>query len=134
MEDLLQEIMTNVWNSLPRFRAESAIHTWVYRIAVNTALVYRKKMRQGEPLAEVADARAGTHQNLEQEERLAALRRAIRSLAEQDRLIVTLLLEGLSYKEIAEVTGLTVNYVGVKISRIKQALEQVMTEVPDGAV
>ena len=49
-------------------------------------------------------------------------------LPDQDRLVITLLLEGLSYREIAEVTGLTVNYVGVKLSRIKQAIEQRMTE------
>jgi RNA polymerase sigma-70 factor (ECF subfamily) len=134
VEDLCQEIMTNVWNSLPSFRAESAIHTWVYRIAVNTALVYRKKIRRGEQLPDLADARAGAHQNMEQEESLDALRRAIAGLADQDRLIVTLLLEGLSYKEIAEITGLTVNYVGVKISRIKLVLEQLMTEVTHGAV
>jgi|SRR5581483_9183675 len=134
VEDLFQEIMTNVWNSLPGFRGDSAIHTWVYRIAVNTALVYRKKIRRGEELPEMADSRMCAHQTLEQEERLAALRRAIATLPEQDRLIITLLLEGLSYKEIAEITGLTVNYVGVKISRIKQTLEQLMTEVTNGAV
>ena len=55
-------------------------------------------------------------------------------LPDQDRLIVTLLLEGLSYREIAEVTGLTANYVGVKLSRIKQAIEQRMTEECHGAI
>ncbi len=55
------------------------------------------------------------------------------NLPDQDRLIVTLLLESLSYKEIAEITGLTVNHVGVKISRIKHAIEQRMTEVSHGA-
>ncbi len=134
VEDLFQEIMTNVWNSLPSFRAESAINTWVYRIAVNTALVYRKKIRRGEPLPDLPDSRLGAHQTMEHEERLTALRRAISGLADQDRLIVTLLLEGLSYKEIAEITGLTVNYVGVKISRIKLALEQLMSEVTHGTV
>lgn len=134
VEDLFQEIMTNVWNSLPSFRSEAAISTWVYRIAVNTALVYRKKCKRGEELPEVADARPCAHQNLEKEERLQSLRRAIAALAEQDRLVITLLLEGLSYKEIAEITGLTVNYVGVKISRIKQTLEQLMSEVTHGAI
>lgn len=134
VEDLFQEIMTNVWNSLPSFRGESALQTWVYRIAVNTALVYRKKLRRAEELPEMADSSEGAHQNLEREERLRALRRAIATLPEQDRLIITLLLEGLSYKEIAEITGLTVNHVGVKISRIKQTLEQLMTEVTNGAV
>jgi len=134
VEDLFQEIMTNVWNRLPSFRGESALNTWVYRIAVNTALVYRKKMKRGEELPELPDAGISAHQNLEQKERLAALRRAIASLADQDRLIVTLLLEGLSYKEIAEITGLTVNYVGVKISRSKQTIEQLMTEVNHGGI
>jgi RNA polymerase sigma-70 factor (ECF subfamily) len=55
-------------------------------------------------------------------------------LGDQDRLIITLLLESLSYKEIAEITGLTVNHVGVKISRIKHAIEQRITEVSHGAV
>ena len=64
----------------------------------------------------------------------SALHRAIATLGDQDRLIVTLLLEGLSYKEIAEITGITVNYVGVKITRIKQAIEQKITEVSHGAV
>ena len=133
-EDLFQEIMTNVWNSLPRFRGEAQASTWLYRIAINTALVYRKKRKRGEELTDVADERGGPHQNLEQQERLAALRAAIAALPDQERLIVTLLLEGLSYREIADITGITVNYVGVKISRIKQALEDTMTEVNHGGI
>jgi RNA polymerase sigma-70 factor, ECF subfamily len=62
------------------------------------------------------------------EGRLRALRSAISTLPDQDRAIVTLLLEGLSYKEIAEVTGITVNYVGVKISRIKEANSRKQSE------
>jgi RNA polymerase sigma-70 factor (ECF subfamily) len=133
-EDLFQEIMANVWNSLPSFRGESKISTWVYRIAVNTALVHRKKWKRSEELQDVADTRPCAQQDLERRERLALLRAAIATLAEQDRLIVTLLLEGLSYKEMAEITGLTVNHVGVKISRIKLALEQNMLEATNGSV
>ncbi|HYW44105.1 MAG TPA: sigma-70 family RNA polymerase sigma factor [Bryobacteraceae bacterium] len=134
VEDLFQEIMTNVWNSLPSFRGEAQARTWLYRIAMNTALVYRRKRKRGEELTDVVDERGGPHQDFEQQERLAALRTAIAALSDQDRLIVTLLLEGLSYREIADITGITVNYVGVKISRIKQALEETMTEVSHGAV
>ena len=126
--------MTNVWHSLPGFRGDSKPDTWLYRIAVNTALVHRRKRVRTEPLAEVAAPDPGTHQNLEDAERLAVLRRAIASLPEQDRLIVTLLLEGLTYKEISDVTGITVNYVGVKISRARQMLEARMQEVSHGAV
>ena len=134
VEDLFQEIMSNVWHALPKFRGEAQAGTWLYRIAVNTALLYRKKWRRGEPLPEVADPAAGAHQNLEDRERLDALRRAITVLPDQERLVITLLLEGLSYREIAEVTGLTVNYVGVKVSRIKLAIEQRMTEECHGAI
>ena len=134
VEDLFQEIMTNVWNSLPGFRGEAKASTWLYRIAVNTALLYRKRWKRGEVLTDVPDDRRGAHQNLEEKERLASLRRAIATLPDQDRLIVTLLLEGLSYREIADITGITINYVGVRISRIKATLEQLMKEVAYGAV
>src|SRR5690242_10243707 len=115
-DDLFQEIMTNVWNSLPGFRGDSQPGTWLYRIAVNTALMHRRKQRPTEELFDLADHAAGPQQSLEQQERLAALHDAIATLSDQDRLIVTLLLEGLSYREIGEITGITVNYVGVKIS------------------
>jgi RNA polymerase sigma-70 factor (ECF subfamily) len=82
----------------------------------------------------LADPSAGAHRDLEDRERLDALRHAIAVLPDQDRLVVTLLLEGLSYRQIADVTGLTVNYVGVKLSRIKQAIEQRMTEEFHGAI
>ena len=133
-EDLFQEIMTNVWTSLPGFRGDAQPGTWLYRIAVNTALMHRRKYRPTEELPDLPDSAVGPQQNLEQQERLAALHGAIATLADQDRVIVTLLLEGLSYKEIADITGITVNYVGVKINRIKQAIEHRLLEVSHGAV
>ena len=134
VDDLFQEIMVHVWNSLPLFRGESAPGTWLYRIAINTALMYRRKRRATEPLPELVDDSRGAQQDLESRERLSALHRAIAILPDQDRLIVTLLLEDLSYKEIAEITGLTVNHVGVKISRIKHVLEDLMTEAHHGSI
>lgn len=134
VDDLFQEIMVNVWNALPGFRGEARASTWLYRIAVNTTLVHRRKRRATEPLPELRDPARGAQQSLEDAERLAALRAAIATLPDQDRVVVTLLLEGLSYKEISEITGLTVNYVGVKISRIKQMLEELLTEAHHGGV
>ena len=128
VDDLFQEIMVNLWNALPGFRGEARASTWLYRIAVNTALIYRRKRRTTEPLPDLRDPACSPHQSLEDEERLTALRAAIATLPDQDRVVVTLLLEGLSYKEISEITGLTVNYVGVKISRVKQVLEELLTE------
>jgi RNA polymerase sigma-70 factor, ECF subfamily len=134
LEDVFQEIMINVWHALPQFRGESQAFTWLFRIAVNTVLIHRRRQRPTEPLQEVADRSRGAQQSLEDAERLAELRKAVAALPDQDRLIITLLLEGLSYKEIAEVTGITVSYVGVKINRIKQALEDKLSEVFHGAV
>jgi RNA polymerase sigma-70 factor, ECF subfamily len=134
VDDLFQEIMTNVWNNLPNFRGEAKLSTWVYRIAVNTALIHRRRQRPSKELSDMPDNRVSTQRDLERQAQFEALHRAIAQLGDQDRLIVSLLLEGLTYKEIADVTGITVNYVGVKISRIKQALEQLMTEVSHGTV
>ncbi|MGC9973207.1 MAG: sigma-70 family RNA polymerase sigma factor [Bryobacteraceae bacterium] len=133
-EDLFQEVMKNVWNSLDGFRREAKISTWLFRIAVNTALMYRRKLRRGQALVTsgVVPDTAAPAPAPDDEERLRALRSAIAALPAPDRLIVTLLLEGLSYKEIADVTGITVNYVGVKISRIKEALEKLMRGVSHG--
>ena len=133
-EDLFQEIMTRVWNSLPGFRGEARASTWLYRIAVNSALLFCRKNKRAAPLADVPDRGPAPQEEMERQERLAALRRAIGALGEQDRIIATLLLEGLSYKEIAEITGITVNYVGVKVTRIKQALEQSLKESGHGKV
>jgi RNA polymerase sigma-70 factor (ECF subfamily) len=126
--------MTRVWDNLPGFRGEARPSTWLYRIAVNSALLHRRKTMPSAPLQEVADAGPSPPEEIEQRERVAALRRAIATLPEQDRLIATLLLEGLSYKEIAEITGITVNYVGVKVTRIKQALEKSLREFGYGKV
>jgi RNA polymerase sigma-70 factor (ECF subfamily) len=131
-EDLFQEIMTRVWAGLPGFRGEARASTWLYRIAVNSALLYRSRRRVPAPLEDVTDGRPAPAEEMEKRERIAALRKAIAALPEQDRLIATLLLEGVSYKEIAEITGLTVNHVGVKITRIKQALEKSLRESKDG--
>jgi len=133
-EDLFQEIMTRVWHNLPGFRGEARASTWLYRIAVNSALLFRGKRMASAPLRDVADGGAAPPEEIEKRERVAALDRAIAALPEQDRLIATLLLEGLSYKEIAEIAGITVNYVGVKIARIKQALEKLLGEFGYGRV
>src|SRR5881392_122954 len=67
IDDLFQEIMTNLWNALPSFRGESHPNTWLYRIAVNTALLYRRKRRPpSEPLPDLPDHASSAHQNLEE--------------------------------------------------------------------
>jgi RNA polymerase sigma-70 factor (ECF subfamily) len=122
-DDLFQEIIIQVWRSIPAFRRESAVTTWLYRIALNTAIKWtqkEKKHTHAETLDHV--------QHLLQEnktpvdERLTWLYEEIHKLDEIDRSVTLLLLEGFSYKEMAAMLGISESHVGVKINRIKKQL------------
>ena len=129
VQDLFQEVMLNIWRGLEGFRAESKVSTWVYRIAVNTSLLYLKKVNRIKKMTEDIEMEMivdETSVEPEMKNKVDQLRLCIASLKKQERLIITLLLEGMSYEEISEITGITVNYVGVKINRIKKELEKKM--------
>ena len=129
VDDLFQDVMVNIWRGLDSFRGDAKPGTWVYRIAVNTSLIYNKKLKRKQrfinqrEMDEIIDQ---TSENAETRINLAALRKSISNLKKQDRLIITLLLEGMSYQEIADITGISINYVGVKINRIKKQLEKMI--------
>jgi RNA polymerase sigma-70 factor, ECF subfamily len=129
-EDVYQDILVELWKSMGRFKAESGWHTFIYRIAVNTAISHgrhetRRPVDFREEPADVADS--GTAEWQEKEQLHRRLHCCIAQLPEQDRLVVSLLLEELSYQEIADVTGLTVSNVGVRINRIKPRLHACIT-------
>jgi RNA polymerase sigma-70 factor (ECF subfamily) len=130
-DDLYQEIMMQVWKSLDSYRGDAKLNTWVYRIAVNTAITYNvKQSRAGHtPLPETIDLPADDIHANEKEGQLAMLHKAISQLEENDRLIISLVLEDVSYREIAEITGNTENNIGVKVSRIKTRLMKLMTKI-----
>jgi RNA polymerase sigma-70 factor, ECF subfamily len=136
LNDWLQEVFINIWNSLPNFRFEAQPSTWAYRIAVNTALTYRKRLwrynqlfDKADELKQLLDNQEDTENKLLDEERLNQLYEAINQLAKPDRLLITLALEGLSYQEMADIMGIEPNYVGVKLNRLKTKLIQMMKEV-----
>jgi RNA polymerase sigma-70 factor (ECF subfamily) len=132
-EDLFQEIFLKVWDNLESFRGQSQISTWVYRIGTNTALLYRKRTtrRKDKELVTntdytqriIADS-SGLEEKIVHHQQFKELLSLISAMDEMDRIIITMLLEGFSYKEIADVSGLKVNNVGVKISRIKKQLKK----------
>ena len=132
-EDLFQEVMLNVWRNLESFRGESKIRTWIYRITINTALLFNKRFSKKtnrflnfEP-SEMENNHAHSDSFKESlSEDLKLLHKAIESLNKQDRLIIGLYLEEISYEEISDIVGISVNYVGVKINRIKAALSKLM--------
>jgi RNA polymerase sigma-70 factor (ECF subfamily) len=128
-DDLLQEILLQVWMSVPSFRAESKATTWLYRVALNTALAWKRRetkhrnRRSTLPVAlEVVDSAPAPGEAHADCESLEKLYEAVRALAPADRALVLLYLDGLSYSDMAEVIGITESNVGVRLNRIKKAL------------
>lgn len=122
-DDLFQEIIIQVWHSIPSFRQESSVTTWLYRIALNTAIKWTKKERkhsQAETLDNVQHILQECRVQID--ERLAWLYEEIYKLDEIDRSIILLVLDGFSYKEVSAILGITESNVGVKINRIKKQL------------
>jgi RNA polymerase sigma-70 factor (ECF subfamily) len=122
-KDLVQEILMQLWRSFPSFRGEAAFSTWMYRVALNTALLRRRTARarareEGDPETLAAVAVEPDQPNPD----VATLYRCIRELPTLDRAIVLLHLEGQSYDEIARTTGLSRGNVGVRLVRIKGRL------------
>lgn len=122
-DDLFQEILIQVWRSIPTFRQEASVTTWMYRIALNTAIKWTKKEKK------YSGAETLDHiQHLLQEnkttvdERLSWLYDEISRLDEIDRSVTLLLLDGFSYKEMSAILGISESNVGVKINRIKKQL------------
>lgn len=135
-DDLFQEILIRIWNSLDSFRQESAINTWIYRIATNTALTFRKKMvlekkRSVKSYSEYTNTIVESEitDKLENEIRLKKLYNAIAQLKEIDRLLISMLLEDISYSEISDITGMSTNNIGVKIMRAKDKLSKIIKKL-----
>lgn len=131
-KDLYQEVLINIWKSLDKFRGDSAISTWVYRISVNTALSLSGKtfrnlrlyVRQKPLNMNVLLDEEELEQKMQTEEQLEKLEILMNQLPVIDKTLISLALEGLSMREIADVIGLTEPNVKVKIHRVKEQLKQ----------
>ena len=123
-DDLFQEIAIQVWDSVPNFRGESSVGTWIYRVALYTAMSWARREIKHEdgkrPLTTVAHTLIATQ--TEPDGRLLWLYDQIAQLDEVDRSLTLLLLDGYSYKDMAAILGISVSHVGVKINRIKKHL------------
>jgi len=134
VEDLFQQVLLNIWENLESFRGEAKITTWIYRITVNTALTFKKKQQRLESIhrnpGDFSTFKSDKTFKVRKDP-LPALRdlnNCISKLEKQDRIIISLYLEDLSYKQISKVVGISTNYVGVKINRIKKELQSLMPE------
>ncbi len=128
-EELLQDILLALWRALPSFRGEASLRTFVFRVAHNTAIrhVHKAARDRTEPGLMDDDTRveAPAHEAaLDRQTQRARLADAIRRLPDLDREVVLLSLEGLSHRDIGEVTGLTATHVGTRLSRARQRLSQ----------
>ena len=120
-KDLAQETFIKVWKQLPKFRNESSIGTWIYRIASNTCLRQiqkENKMPKSELPLEIKEEILDT--NIEKDTQF--LYQCISELQEVERIIISLELEDMNQKEIAQIVGLSEGNVRVKIHRIKEKL------------
>jgi RNA polymerase sigma factor (sigma-70 family) len=125
-QDLFQEIVYQLWKSYPGFRREAKISSWIYRIALNTAIaVYRKGQLPIKYLEEFPEPvqSSGEKTVSENEERMFE---AFRRLNNPEKAIISLYLDDFSYKEIAEITGLSETNVGVRLNRIKIKLKEIL--------
>jgi RNA polymerase sigma factor (sigma-70 family) len=129
-EDLMQEIIYQLWKSGGTFDVSRKFSTWMYRIALNVAIsFYRKEARSGIRLAPGADLHLMELEDRpdgdeEAGERIALLQRCISELGRLDKALMILYLEEKSYREIADILGITESNVATKISRIKARLKQ----------
>lgn len=127
--DLFQEIVLQLWKSFSTFRGEAKITTWMYRIALNTAISgYRKQSRhvKTEDLQEVHFNLTDRYSGDEQEEDFQKLQWAIRQLSEIERAMIMMALEEVPYEDIAETIGITQNNVRVRMNRIREKLRKLM--------
>ncbi|MBN1386860.1 MAG: sigma-70 family RNA polymerase sigma factor [Bacteroidales bacterium] len=131
-KDMYQEVLVNIWNSLDNFRGDGSMNTWIYRIAVNTALRYTgnayKHMKlivdaDTQNLSSVLDDDENYEDKRVKENQLASLQNELNLLSVIDKALISLMLEGLSMKEIADIIGITESNVKVKIHRIKSHLK-----------
>lgn len=135
-EDLFQEIATQVWISIPTFEGNSAPTTWIYRVALNTAISWSRKeirRREGTNVLEAATP-ALEPIGVAVDPRLDWLYEQIAQLNEIDRSLTLLLLEGFSYKEMADALGMSEANVGVRIHRIKAHLTSESTKERSHAI
>ncbi|MCC6509496.1 MAG: RNA polymerase sigma factor [Pirellulaceae bacterium] len=138
-QDLAQEILLQAWSSLAKFEGKASAATWFYRVALHTAMNWQRKDRprrtRQQPfleLQELASEASESPEQVQRRETVEQLYKAIHQLPKADAALVLLYLDELSYREMAEVLGISESHVGVKLNRVKKALSILMNGASDG--
>lgn len=126
--DLFQDILINLWKGFSKFRGDSNIRTWIYRVSLNTCISSdRKKKRKGETVP--LDMNINLFDDSQEDtKQIRMLQGRISRLGPFDRAIVLLWLENLSYDEIGAIVGITAKNVSVRLFRIKEQLRNMSDE------
>lgn len=123
-DDVLQEMMYQLWRSYKTFDGRSKFSTWMYKVCLNTALTYQRKYPRDKTVSlDAKHQRIQAEPTFEKNQSIALLYSAIEKLSPVNRAIILLYLEDMSYEEIANIMGLTKSNVSVRLVRIKRQLE-----------
>ncbi|MCE7992956.1 MAG: sigma-70 family RNA polymerase sigma factor [Roseivirga sp.] len=126
-EDLFQEVVFQLWKAYPAYEARSKFTTWMYRIALNTAMAVFRKKEVAMDLEEDMGRKYGAVGQTSVSENEERLYESLRQLNDAEKAIVSLYLEDYSHREIGEIIGISENYVGVRMNRIKQKLKRILS-------
>tara|TARA_R110002073_G_scaffold139232_2_gene289301 strand:+ start:74631 stop:75125 length:495 start_codon:yes stop_codon:yes gene_type:complete len=127
--DLFQEITIQLWRAYPKFRGDAKFSTWMYRVAINTAItLYRKSKRtvQTQDFDSVLYKIESSEYDDTEEEQLRVLYQSIRQLSDVEKALVLLYLEDKNYKEISETMGISEVNARVKMNRVKSKLKKIL--------
>lgn len=138
-DDLFQKISLQIWSSIPSFQGSAKETTWVYRVALNTALVWKRTEKRKSKtfrtgildLQEISQAKSNCDKLSQNQQILDQMYDSIRQLPKAESSIVLLYLDGLSYDEMADILGISKSNVGVRLNRAKKKLAQLMKGLID---
>lgn len=127
-EDLFQEIVCQLWKAYDSFKGESQFSTWMYRVAINTAIVFLKKEKRKVDKYELSSTniREEESDSEEKEKQIEHFYKAVQKLEKIDKAIIFYQLEGFSHKEIGENLGISEGNARVKLNRAKDKLKEII--------
>ena len=129
-QDLYQEMLIQLWQSFPSFKGNSKRSTWIYRVALNTAISFTRKNKKRIVTSEIPEKGSGIEMEIleQKEQEIELLYKCIYRLSKDDRAIILLHLEEKQYDEIGEIIGLSTSHVGVKLLRIRKKLQDYLIQ------
>lgn len=121
VSDLYQEVVLNLWKAYPSFRGDSKVSTWIYRISLNTCITFFRRSKRS---ISYTDLVIDVSDIPDEDDNIKELYRLINKLGKIEKALVLLYLDEKSYKEISDITGLTVTNVATRLNRIKDKLKK----------